>query len=327
MISRRRLIQFSATSALAPGFLGRAALAQAWPSRFVRLVVPFPPGGGADAIARIVATRLSETWGQQVLIENRGGASGNLAAEAVAHSAPDGYTMFLAGDFQAVNLFLYPKLSYDPVADFTPVTLVVLYPSAMVVPNSSPARSVREFIAHAKANKGNVSFASPGLGTSPHLAGELFKRLAGIEMTTIPYRGAAPAIQDLIPGRVDVFFNNIAPLLPLMQQGQLRALAVTSAKRSPAAPDLPTLAESGLPGFDVSGWYAFFVPAKTPPAIVRKMHADTAAALADPAIKRRLEELGLFVVGSTPEELGQFFKAEMDKWGPIIKEAGIRAAD
>ncbi len=327
MISRRRLIQFSATSALAPGFLGRAALAQAWPSRFVRLVVPFPPGGGADAIARIVAVRLSDTWGQQVLIENRGGASGNLAAEAVAHSAPDGYTMFLAGDFQAVNLFLYPKLSYDPVADFTPVTLVVLYPSAMVVPNSSPARSVREFIAHAKANKGNVSFASPGLGTSPHLAGELFKRLADIEMTTIPYRGAAPAIQDLIPGRVDVFFNNIAPLLPLMQQGQLRALAVTSAKRSPAAPDLPTLAESGLPGFDVSGWYAFFVPAKTPPAIVRKMHADTAAALADPAIKRRLEELGLFVVGSTPEELGQFFKAEMDKWGPIIKEAGIRAAD
>ncbi len=334
MISRRQLIRISAVSALAAatfasGLLGRAALAQTqtWPNRFVRLVVPFPPGGGADAIARIVATRLSETWGQQVLIENRGGASGNLAAEAVAHSAPDGYTMFLAGDFQSVNLFLYPKLSYDPVADFEPVTLVVQYPSAMVVPNSSPARSVREFIAHAKANKGNVSFASPGLGTSPHLAGELFKRLADIEMTTIPYRGAAPAIQDLIPGRVDVFFNNIAPLLPLMQQGQLRALAVTSAKRSPAAPDLPTLAESGLPGFDVSGWYAFFVPAKTPPAIVRKMHADAAAALADPALKRRLEELGLFVVGSTPEELGQFFKAEMDKWGPIIKEAGIRAAD
>jgi tripartite-type tricarboxylate transporter receptor subunit TctC len=327
MINRRRLIQFSVTSALAPGLLGRVALAQAWPSRHVRLVVPFPPGGGADAIARIVAARLSEVWGQQVVIENRGGASGNLAAEAVARSAPDGYTMFLAGDFQAVNLFLYSKLSYDPVADFMPVSLVVLYPSAMVVPNSSPARTVAEFIAHAKASKDKLSFASPGHGTSPHLAGELFKRTAGIELTVIPYRGAAPAIQDLIPGRVDVFFNNIAPMLSLMQQGQLRVLAVTTAKRTSAAPNVPTLAEAGLAGFDVAGWYAFFVPAKTPSEIVRKMHADTAAVLAEPAIKRRLEDLGLFVVGSTPDELGKFHKAEMDKWGPVIKEAGIRAGD
>ncbi len=216
-----------------------------------------------------------------------------------------------------------PKLSYDPVADFTPVSLVVQYPVVMVVPNSSPARSVKEFIAHAKANKGKISFASPGHGTAPHLAGELFKREAGIEMTVIPYRGAAPAIQDLIPGRVDVFFNNIAPLLPLMQQGQLRALAVTTGKRSPAAPDVPTLAEAGLPGFDVAGWYAFFVPAKTPPEIVRKMHADTAAragrtgdqgtAGAARSVRGRLDA----------RELGRFHKAEMDKWGPIIKEAGI----
>jgi tripartite-type tricarboxylate transporter receptor subunit TctC len=325
MISRRQLVRLSAASALAPALLGRAARAQtsAWPNRFVRLVVPFPAGGGADAIARIVAARLSETWGQQVLIENRGGASGNLAAEAVARSAPDGYTMFIAGDFHAVNLFLYPKLSYDPVADFLPVSLVVLYPCAMVVPNSSPARSVKEFIAHAKTNRGKISMASPGHGTAPHLAGELFRRMAGIEMTVVPYRGAAPAIQDVIPGRVDVFFNNIAPLLTLMQQGQLRALAVTTGKRSPAAPDLPTLAEAGMPGFDVAGWYAFFVPANTPPAIVRKMHADTAAALADPSIRERLEQLGLFVIGSTPEELASFHRAEMDKWGPVIKEAGI----
>jgi tripartite-type tricarboxylate transporter receptor subunit TctC len=298
-----------------------------WPNRFVPLIVPFPPGGGADAIARIVSARLSETWGQQVVIDNRGGASGNIAAEAAARSAADGYTIFLAGDFHAVNLYLYPKLSYDPVADFAPVTLVVQYPSAMVVPNSSPARSVTEFTAYAKANKGTVRFASPGHGTSPHLAGELFKRAAGIEMTTVPYRGAAPAIQDVIPGRVDVFFNNIAPLLSLMQQGQLRALAVTTAKRTPAAPDLPTLAETGLTGFDVSGWYAFFVPANTPAAIVRKIYADTAAALADPPIKARLEQLGLFVIGSTPAELGQFLKSEMDKWGPVIKEAGISIRD
>jgi tripartite-type tricarboxylate transporter receptor subunit TctC len=330
MLSRRRSIPLSGLSTLAAALLAlgiHAALAQApteaWPTRVVRLVVPFPAGGGADAIARILAVRLSETWGQQVVIENRGGASGNLAAENVAHSAPDGYTIFLAGDFQAVNLFLYPKLSYDPLADFAPVSLVVQYPSAMVVPNSSPARTVKEFIAHARANPGKLSFATPGHGSSPHLAGELFKRAAGIEMTTIPYRGAAPAIQDVIPGRVDLFFNNIAPLLSLMQQGQLRVLAVTTARRSLAAPDVPTLAEAGVPGFDVTGWYAFFVPAKTPTAIIRKMHADTAAALAEPAIKQRLEELGLFVVGSTPDELGHFLKAEMDKWEPVIKDAGI----
>jgi tripartite-type tricarboxylate transporter receptor subunit TctC len=323
MISRRRLIQYSTASALAPVLAGRVARAQAWPSRHVRLVVPFPPGGGADAIARIVAARLSEVWGQQVVIENRGGASGNLAAEAVAHSAPDGYTLFLAGDFHAVNLFLYPKLNYDPIADFAPVSLVVLYPIAMVVPNSSPARSVKEFIAHAKAGKGKISFASPGHGTAPHLAAELFRREAGFEMTVIPYRGAAPAIQDVIPGRVDFFFNNVAPLIALIQQGQLRALAVTSGQRSPAAPEVPTLAEAGLPGFDVAGWYAFFVPARTPAEIVRKMHADTAAVLAEPATRGRLEQLGLFVVGSTPEELGRFHKAEMAKWQPLIKEAGI----
>jgi tripartite-type tricarboxylate transporter receptor subunit TctC len=332
MITRRHAIGLTAAAALAPSLAGpisaqtsseRALSVPNWPNRFVRLIVPFPPGGGADAIARIVSARLSETWGQQVVIENRGGASGNIAAEAAARSAPDGYTIFLAGDFQAVNLYLYPKLSYDPVADFAPVTLVVQYPSAMVVPNSSPSHSVMEFIAYAKANRGTVRFASPGHGTSPHLAGELFKRAAGIEMTTVPYRGAAPAIQDVIPGRVDVFFNNIAPLLSLMQQGQLRALAVTTAKRTPAAPDLPTLAETGLTGFDVAGWYAFFVPANTPAAIVRKIYADTAAALADPTIKGRLEQLGLFVIGSTPAELGQFLKSEMDKWGPVIKDAGI----
>jgi tripartite-type tricarboxylate transporter receptor subunit TctC len=323
MISRRRLLGGSAATLVAPSF-GGAAFAQAWPNRFVRLVVPYPAGGGADAIARIVSARLSESWGQQVVIENRGGAGGNIASDAVARSAPDGYTLYLAGEFQATNIYAYPKLSYDPVADFLPVSLVVQYPVAIVVPNSSPARTIGEFIAHAKANKGKVTFASPGYGTGPHLAGEMFKRVAGIDLTHVPYRGAAPALQDLVPGRVDSLVNNIAPIVPLMQQGQLRVLAVTTAKRTPAAADVPTLAESGLPGFDVSGWYAFFVPAKTPPDIVRKMHADTAAALADPVVKGRLEQLGLFVVGSTPDQLGRFLKAEMDKWGPLIKEAGIK---
>jgi tripartite-type tricarboxylate transporter receptor subunit TctC len=232
MIDRRQLLRLSAASTLSfpAGLLGRAAAAQTqtpiWPGRFVRMIVPYPAGGGADTIARLIAGRLSETWGQQVLIENRGGAGGNIASEAAARSAPDGYTMYLAGEFQATNLYLYPKLAYDPVADFVPVTLVVQYPAVLVVPNSSPTHSVKEFIAHAKANPGKVTFASPGHGTGPHLAGELFKRVAGIELIHVPYRGAAPALQDLVPGRVDSFFNNIAPIIPLMQQGQLRALAV-----------------------------------------------------------------------------------------------------
>jgi tripartite-type tricarboxylate transporter receptor subunit TctC len=321
MIDRRQLLQGLAGSVFAAG--GALAQMPPWPTRFVRLIVPFPAGGGADTIARIVAARLSEIWGQQVLIENRGGAGGNLAAEAAARSEPDGYTMYLAGDYQATNLFLYQRLNYDPVADFAPVSLVVQYPIAVIVPNSSPANTIAEFIARAKAANGKLTFASAGYGTGPHLAGELFKRAAGIELVHVPYRGAAPALQDLVPGRVDSFFNSIAPAIPLMQQGQLRILAITTAQRTPAAPDVPTLAEAGLAGFDVSGWYAFFVPAKTPPEIVRKMHAETVAVLAEPAIKARLEELGLFVVGSTPEELGRFLKSEMDKWGPVIKDANI----
>jgi tripartite-type tricarboxylate transporter receptor subunit TctC len=191
------------------------------------------------------------------------------------------------------------------------------------VPVTSSAHSVAEFIAHAKATPGKVTFASSGHGTSVHLSGELFKRMAGIDMMHVPYRGAGPALNDLLPGRVDVMFNNTGAVLPLIQSGKLRGLAVTSAKRTQAAPDLPPIAESGVPGFDVSSWYAVFAPLKTPPEIVRKMNADTLAALADPTTKARLEQLGVAVIGSTPEELGRFLKAEMDKWGPVIKDANI----
>jgi len=324
-VTRRRGLGLASAAALAAA-LPRPALtqgaAQGWPNRFVRLIVPYPAGGGADAIARLVGAKLSDLWGQQVTIENRGGAGGNLASEAAARSAPDGYTIYLAGEFQATNLYLYPKLTYDPVADFAPVSLVVQYPTAVVVPNTSPAKTVAEFITHAKANPGRT-FATPGHGTGPHLAGELFKRVAGIELTHVPYRGAAPALNDVIPGRVDSFFNNIAAVLPLKQQGQLRVLAVTTAKRAPAAPDIPTLAESGLTDFDVSGWYAFFVPAGTPREIVQKIHADTVTTLNDRAVRERLEQLGLFVIGSTPDGLAAYLKSEMDKWGPVIKSAGI----
>ena len=290
----------------------------------MRLIVPFPPGGGTDAIARVVATKLSDMWGQQMVVENRGGGATNIGTEAVVRSDPDGYTMLLQSMPLAVNRFLFPSLPYDPIGDLAPVSLLCEYPNIMAVPITSPARSVTEFIDHARANKGKVTFASSGHGTSVHLSGELFKRMAGVEMLHVPYRGAGPALNDLLPGRVDVMFNNIGAVLPLIQGGKLRGLAVTTAKRTPAAPDLAPIAEVGVPGFDVSSWYAFLAPAKTPPEIIAKIHADTVTALADPVTKQRLEQqLGVVVVGSTPAELAAHLKSEMDKWGPVIKDAGI----
>jgi tripartite-type tricarboxylate transporter receptor subunit TctC len=326
MITRRRLVQVSSASVLAAGFapvVVRRAHAQSWPNRFVRLVVPFPPGGGTDAIARVVAGKLSDIWGQQMVVENRGGGATNIGTEAVVRSDPDGYTVLLTSMPLAVNRFLFPTLNYDPVADLAPISLLCDYPNIMAVPITSPARSVMDFIAYAKANKGKVTFASSGHGTSVHLSGELFKRMAGIEMLHVPYRGAGPALNDLLPGRVDVMFNNIGAVLPLIQSDKLRGLAVTTAKRTPAAPSLPPIAEAGVPGFDVSSWYALFAPAKTPPEIIAKIHADTVAALTDPATKERLEQLGVVVVGSTPAALAATLKSEMEKWGPVIKDAGI----
>jgi tripartite-type tricarboxylate transporter receptor subunit TctC len=303
----------------------RAQTQGAWPTRFVRLIVPFAAGGANEAFARNLAARLSEIWGQQVVIENKPGAGGNIGADATARAEPDGHTMLIASFPHAVARFLYPSLSYDLVDSFAPVTLIGLTPNIMVVPNSSPARSVAEFIAHAKASK--LAFASSGVGTSIHLSGELFKRVAGIDMTHVPYRGGAPAVADLIPGRVDLMFNVMSSVLPQVRAGQMRGLAVTTAQRVAAAAEFPTFAEAGLPGFEVTGWFGFFVPAKTPPEIVAKIHADTARALADATLRGRLEELGIVVVGSTPAELAAFLKAEMEKWGPVIKEAGIRGAD
>jgi tripartite-type tricarboxylate transporter receptor subunit TctC len=289
----------------------------------VRLILPFPPGGGTDAIARVVAGKLSDIWGQQMVVENRGGGATNIGTEAVVRSDPDGYTVLITSMPLAVNRFLFPSINYDPLEDLAPVSLICEYPNIMAVPTTSPARSVGDFIAYAKANKGKVTFASSGHGTSVHLSGELFKRMAGIEMLHVPYRGAGPALNDLLPGRVDVMFNNIGAVLPLIRGGKLRGLAVTTAKRTPAAPDLPPIAEVGVPGFDVSSWYALFAPARTAPEVVRKMHADTVAALTDAVTRERLEQLGVVVVGSTPAELATFLRAEMDKWGPVIKEAGI----
>jgi tripartite-type tricarboxylate transporter receptor subunit TctC len=300
-----------------------AARAQRWPSQVVRIICPFAPGGGIDATARIVAARLSEIWRQQVVVENKTGASGNIAGEFAARSDPDGYTIYNATLPHATSRYLYRSLGYDPVADFASVTLIGLYPLMMVVPNSSPAHSVGEFIAYAKVNK--LSYASSGHSTSLHLAGELFKWKAGIELTHVPYRGAGPAFNDLIPGRVDAMINFAASSLPLVRQGQLRGLAVASAKRLSVAPDLPTMAEAGVAGVEVSGWSAFLVPAKTPRDIIRQIHDDTVAALAQPAVRDKLERDTVVVIGSTPDEFGSFLGSEMDKWGRVIKQANISA--
>jgi len=329
MLDRRRLLALAATAPVLA--LGRIAAAQApplgWPNRFVKLVVPFTPGGGIDGIGRILGARLAEMWGQQVVIENKPGAGGNIASEFVARSAPDGYTIYITAAGLAVNRYLFASINYDPLADFAPVTLICLFPNILVVPSSSQVHSVGDLLALAKTNPGKVTFASPGHGSSPHMSGELFKYLAKVDLTHVPYRGASPAYTDVIAGRVDCTFAVMASALPLVQSGQLRALGVTTAARVAAAPEVPTIAEAGVPGYDTSSWFAFFVPAKTPPEIIRKMHADTVAALAEPQVRAKLDALGVVVVGSTPEQLGTHLKAEMERWAPVIKAANIKVSE
>ena len=330
VIDRRRLLPLIATAPVLA--FGRIAAAQApspsgWPSRVVKLVVPFTPGGGIDGIGRILGARLSEMWGQQVVIENKPGAGGNIASEFVARSAPDGYTMYISAAGLAVNRYLFASINYDPLADFAPVTLICFFPNILVVPSSSRVHSVGDLLALARTNPGKVTFASPGHGSSPHMSGELFKYLAKVDLTHVPYRGAAPAFTDVIAGRVDCTFAVMASGLPLVRSGQLRALGVTTAARVAAAPEVPTIAEAGVPGYDTSSWFAFFVPAKTPAEIISKMHADTVAALAEPQIRAKLDALGVVVVGSTPEQLGIHLQAEMERWAPVIKAANIRVSE
>jgi tripartite-type tricarboxylate transporter receptor subunit TctC len=324
MLNRRRFVGLTAAAIAAPSILASRALSANWPLRMVRIVVPFPPGGSTDITARLVGNRLQEVWGQTVVIENKPGAGGNIASDMVARSDPDGYTIFIVGPGLATNQFLYPSLSYDPVGDFAPVTLLITQPNVMCVPNSKPAKSVKEFIAYCNDNRGKVTYASSGNGTTLHLSGELFKRLANVEMTHIPYRGGALAINDLLPGRVDVSFDNMPSIIGHVRAGAVRALAVTTKERVPVVPDLPTIAEAGVPGFDVSSWFGFFVPVKTPQEIIAKLNADTNAALAHASVKPRFDDLGATPRGTTPGQLAAFLKSEIDKWGPVIRDARIR---
>jgi len=325
MLTRRRLIAFSAASALAPNCFAAAAQAQAnsWPNRAVRLIVPLAPGGPTDSVARILAEQLSKMWGQQIVIENKPGAGTNVANEYVAHSEPDGYTALYATSSLATNVGLYHSLSYDPATDLAPVSLVAKFPFFMIVPNSSPAKSVKEFIADAKAHPGKRIMASPGTGSAPQLAEELFMQMAGIKMVHVPYHGAAPAMVDLIPGRVDCYFGS-GELLTLSRSGQVRALATTGAERSPAEPELPTIADAGVPGYAVESWQGVFMPAKTPPEIIDKMSADITTALAMPAIKDKLARNAYAAGGSSPDALRQWLAADTAKWSAVIKTAGIK---
>jgi tripartite-type tricarboxylate transporter receptor subunit TctC len=320
MIDRRRLMALGASLALAP-IATRSAFAATWPTRPVRVIVPYAAGGSTDVVTRITAEWLSRAWNQQAVVENKPGAGTNLAAALVAGSDPDGYTMLTGTSALATTRLLYRSLPYS-LSDLAPVAMICSFPMLLLVPTSSPAKSVPEFIAYAKKNKGHISYASPGVGTAPHLAGEMLKQMAGIEMTHIPYRGDAPALTDTIAGRVDLQIGGPA-MLEQARSGQVRALAFASVKRSPLEPELPTVAEAGFPDFDATGFFAFFVPAKTPKAIIEKINADTVAVVHDAEVKAKFEKIGMVAVGSTPEELGAALKAESEKWKPVIQEAKI----
>lgn len=322
-VSRRRALQLAAAAAFSP--VSRRALADAYPSRVVRLFVGFPPGGGADLATRIVANGLSELWHQQVVVENRPGAGARIALDTVAHAPADGYSMLLAPGSPLVQQLLFSTLTFDPAADFAPVSLVGTYPNIIVVPNSSPFQKLEELIAHAKANPGTMSWGSPGIGTVPHLAGELFKHRAGIEITHVPYRGVNQGLMsDFLAGRLDLMLNTTGSLLEPVRSKQVRALAVTSANRFPDEPELPTVAESGVAGFDVSSWYGIYAPAKTPPEIIAKVNADMGAMLKNPATTDKFKLLGVLPRASTPQELTAMNVADAALWAPIIKEANIK---
>jgi len=327
MLTRRSLIALSVAQAFAPNLSIREVSAQTptsdFPNKPVRLVVPVAAGGPTDIVARMLAEKLSKMWNQQVFIENKGGAGTNIGNEYVARSDPDGYTLLFATASLAVNTSLYRSLSYDPIGDFAPVSLVTQLAYFVFVPNSSPAHSIEELIDYAKSRPGKLTMASPGTGSAPFLAEMLFLQMAGIEMTHVPYRGASPALTDLIPGRVDCYFGSGA-LLSYSRSGQMRVLATTGPTRDAAAPEVPTIAEAGVPGYDVTAWQALFTPVRTPPEIVRKVSADTNTALADPAIKDKLAQTGYVAEGSSPEQLEKLLESEIAKWGAVIKSVGIR---
>jgi tripartite-type tricarboxylate transporter receptor subunit TctC len=324
----RRFLSLSLVAALAT--VAPLAVAQPYPSKPVRIVVPFPPGGTTDIVARLVGVELQKMWGQPVVVENRAGAGGGIGTEAVAKAAADGYTLLMGTvGTQAINLPLYTqgggKLGYHPLNDFVPITNVAAVPNVMVVPASLRVNSVREFIDYARKNPGKLNMASSGNGTSIHLTGELFKSLTGTFMVHLPYRGSAPALQDLLAGNTQVMFDNLTSSLPHIRSGRLKALAVTSRVRSPALPDVPTMEEAaGLKGFDATAWFGLLAPAGTPREIVDKIQRDVAQILSQPEMRERFAGQGALPVGDTPDQFAAFIRAEIEKWTKVVKFSGAK---
>ena len=286
--------------------------------------MPWPPGGGTDLVARTVAQKMNETLGQTAVVDNRAGANGIIGADLAAKAPADGYTVLITIASHAINPTLYPKLPYDTLADLAPVSLLAEYPFVITVHPSIPAKTIKEFIAIAKSRPGQLSYASSGNGSGPHLGMELFMNMAGISMVHVPYKGAGQAMTDLISGQVQVFLNNFLAGMPMIKAGKLRALAVTSAKRSAAASELPTVVEAGVPGYVVTGWYGMFVPAATPAPVVATLHAATVKALRSRDVSERLSNEAAEIVASTPPQFAEFLKAEIAKWAGVIRKANIR---
>ena len=309
-----------------PLSLGAMVHAQNYPARPLRLIVPTAPGGGTDFTGRLVAAKLSETMGQQVVVENRGGGGGSVGADNAAKATADGYTLLLGSiATHAVNPALYKKLPYDHLKDFAPVSLIGTVPNALVVHPSVPVKSMQEFITYAKANPGKINYGSSGVGSPPHLSMELLRSITGINLVHVPYKGAGPALADLLGGQVQAMCTSLAGLINFVKSGRVRALGVTTAKRNPQLPDVPTIVESGVPGYDVTIWYAVFAPVATPKAIVDKLNAEMVKALNSSEMKERMALQGMDPAPSTPAELTAFVKAESAKWAKVAKDSGATA--
>jgi tripartite-type tricarboxylate transporter receptor subunit TctC len=311
-------------TALAALIAPAPAAAQDYPTKPIRLIVPFAPSGGTDLTARAIAAKLTESWGQTVVADNRPGANGTIAVELAVKSAPDGYTLTMISSSHSVNSTLYPKLPYDLVRDLAPITQATSQPYALVVHPSVPAKSVKELIALAKAKPGGLNYGSSGTGGFSHLAGALLASSAGIELVHVPYKGGAPALTDVISGQIQMLFSTLLQSQAQIKAGRLRALAVTTAKRTPAAPELPTMIEAGVPGYVVTGWYGILAPAKTPAPIIAKLNGEIVRILHLPEVKERLAADGSEPVGNTPQEFGAHIASEIAKWRKVVQAAGIK---
>lgn len=309
---------------VALGCTSSLSFAQSYPERPIRLVVPYAPGGTSDILARLIAAPLWNVVGQPVVADNRPGAGSNIGTEIVAKAAPDGYTLLMATPAISSNPTLYAKVNWDPVKSFAPITLVTEVPIVLVVHPALSAKSVRDVIALAKAQPGKLNFGSSGSGGIGHLVGELFKSTAGIDMTHVPYKGNGPALVDLMAGVLNLTFSDLAGASPFIKSGKLRPLAMTTARRSPLMPELPTMIESGVPGFQASSWFAVFAPANTPAPVINKLNADIVKVIGTPEMRERLSGLGFQVVGSKPDELATFLKAEIAKWSKVVRESGAK---